>query len=85
MCLILSIFVYLIIQRSPFTFTFVIDTEDPLQELGYTLRTGVMSLTEAESSFTEQSRLAVVTQLSTPAPLDLQSCGLCDFTQPQGD
>jgi hypothetical protein len=20
-----------------------------------------------------------------PAPLDLQSCGLCDFTQPQGD
>jgi len=48
-----------------FPFTFVIDTGDPLQEFEFILRTGVMLMAEAQSFFTDESRLAVVTQLST--------------------
>ena len=45
--------------------TFVIDTWDPPQEFEFTLRTSVMLMAEAESFFTDDSRLAVITQLST--------------------
>ena len=41
-----------------FPFTFVIDTWGPFHEIKFILRTGVMLMAEAESFFTDESRLA---------------------------